>query len=54
MEVKRITQITGDSEFNAVFMSDVRVPVENRLGAEGEGWKIISPARSRRTPATAR
>ncbi len=44
MEVKPITQITGDSEFNEVFMTDVRVPVENRLGAEGEGWKIISGA----------
>jgi len=44
MEVKPITQITGDSEFNEVFMTDVRVPVENRLGAEGEGWKIISNA----------
>jgi len=27
-----------------VFMTDVRVPVANRLGAEGEGWKIISGA----------
>ncbi|HXX47477.1 MAG TPA: acyl-CoA dehydrogenase family protein [Myxococcota bacterium] len=44
MEVKPITQITGDSEFNEVFMTDARVPVENRLGAEGEGWKIISNA----------
>jgi alkylation response protein AidB-like acyl-CoA dehydrogenase len=44
MLVKPIVQITGDSEFNEVFMTDVRVPVENRLGAEGEGWKIISGA----------
>ena len=44
MEVKPIVQITGDSEFNEVFMTDARVPVANRLGAEGEGWKIISGA----------
>jgi alkylation response protein AidB-like acyl-CoA dehydrogenase len=44
MEVKPIKQISGDSEFNEVFMSDARVPVENRLGAEGEGWKVISNA----------
>src|SRR5262245_48043822 len=44
MEVKPIRQISGDSEFNEVFMTDVRVPVENRLGVEGEGWKIISGA----------
>jgi alkylation response protein AidB-like acyl-CoA dehydrogenase len=44
MLVKPIVQITGESEFNEVFMTDARVPVENRLGAEGEGWKIISGA----------
>jgi alkylation response protein AidB-like acyl-CoA dehydrogenase len=44
MQVEPIRQITGGSEFNEVFMKDVRVPKENRLGAEGEGWKIISQA----------
>jgi alkylation response protein AidB-like acyl-CoA dehydrogenase len=44
MLVKPIVQITGESEFNEVFMTDARVPVQNRLGAEGEGWKIISNA----------
>ncbi len=44
MLVKPTVQITGESEFNEVFMTDARVPVENRLGAEGEGWKIISGA----------
>jgi alkylation response protein AidB-like acyl-CoA dehydrogenase len=44
MQVKPIRQITGDSEFNEVFMTDVRVPVANRLGEEGQGWQIISQA----------
>ncbi len=44
LEVKPIRQITGGSEFNEVFMTDVRVPISHRLGAEGEGWKIISGA----------
>ena len=44
MEVKPIVQITGESEFNEVFMTDARVPVENRLGEEGKGWNIISNA----------
>ncbi|MBN9062310.1 MAG: acyl-CoA dehydrogenase family protein [Rhizobiales bacterium] len=35
-----IRQITGDEEFNEVFLEDVEVPVENRLGEEGEGWKV--------------
>jgi alkylation response protein AidB-like acyl-CoA dehydrogenase len=44
VEVRPIRQITGDAEFNEVFLHDVRVPVENRLGAEGQGWEIVSSA----------
>jgi alkylation response protein AidB-like acyl-CoA dehydrogenase len=44
VEVRPIRQITGDSEFNEVFMNDVRVPVTNRLGAEGQGWEIVTSA----------
>jgi alkylation response protein AidB-like acyl-CoA dehydrogenase len=44
VEVKPIRQITGGSEFNEVFLTDVEVPEENRLGAEGQGWEIISSA----------
>jgi len=44
VEVKPIRQITGDSEFNEVFMNEVKVPVTNRLGAEGQGWEIVSSA----------
>lgn len=44
IEVKPIRQMTGGSEFNEVFMTNVEVPMENRLGEEGEGWKIISQA----------
>ncbi len=42
--VKPIEQITGDAEFNEVFLTDVRVPVSQRLGEEGQGWQIISQA----------
>jgi alkylation response protein AidB-like acyl-CoA dehydrogenase len=44
VEVRPIRQITGDSEFNEVFMHEVKVPVTNRLGAEGQGWEIVSSA----------
>jgi len=44
IEVRPIRQITGDHEFNEVFLHDVRVPVANRLGAEGQGWEIVSSA----------
>jgi alkylation response protein AidB-like acyl-CoA dehydrogenase len=44
VEVRPIRQITGDSEFNEVFLHDVRVPAANRLGAEGQGWEIVTSA----------
>jgi alkylation response protein AidB-like acyl-CoA dehydrogenase len=44
IEVRPIRQITGDCEFNEVFLHDVRVPVANRLGAEGQGWEIVTSA----------
>lgn len=44
IEVQPILQMTGDSEFSEVFMTDVQVPIANRLGQEGEGWKIVSQA----------
>lgn len=42
--IKPIKQIDGGAEFNEVFMTDVRVPVTNRLGEEGQGWEIVSSA----------
>ena len=44
IEVKPIRQITGDSEFNEVFFHDVRVPVSNLLGKEGQGWEVVTSA----------
>jgi len=44
VEVRPIRQITGDSEFNEVFLHDVKVPVQNLLGKEGQGWEIVSSA----------
>ena len=40
VEVRPLRQITGEAEFNEVFMTDARVPDANRLGAVGEGWKV--------------
>ena len=40
IEVKPIKQISGSANFNEVFFNDVRVPDNQRLGAEGEGWKV--------------
>ena len=38
--VKRIKQISGQSHFNEVFLENVRIPDENRVGAVGDGWKV--------------
>ena len=32
--------MTGDSEFNEVFLTDVFVPVEHVVGSEGQGWTV--------------
>jgi alkylation response protein AidB-like acyl-CoA dehydrogenase len=40
VEVRPLRQITGEAEFNEVFLSDARVPDSYRLGSLGEGWKI--------------
>jgi len=38
--VRRLRQITGESEFGEVFFEDARVPKENLVGQIGEGWRI--------------
>ncbi len=40
VQVRPIRQMTGESHFNEVFFTDVRVPDENRIGAVGGGWKV--------------
>jgi len=40
IEIKPIRQISGGSNFNEVFFTDVRVPDSQRLGEVGEGWKV--------------
>jgi alkylation response protein AidB-like acyl-CoA dehydrogenase len=40
VEVRPLRQITGEAEFNEIFFDDVEVPVENRLGEEGQGWQV--------------
>src|SRR3989442_15410341 len=44
IEIRPIRQIDGSAEFNEVFMTDVRVPVTNLLGREGQGWEVVSSA----------
>lgn len=40
IKVDPIITMAGDHEVNAVFFDDVRVPVDNRVGPEHEGWAV--------------
>jgi alkylation response protein AidB-like acyl-CoA dehydrogenase len=40
IEVRPLVTITGDREFNEIFFEDVRVPVDQTLGPENEGWRV--------------
>jgi alkylation response protein AidB-like acyl-CoA dehydrogenase len=44
IEVQAIPNLYGKHSFNQVFFNDVRVPVENRLGKEGQGWLVVMNA----------
>ena len=39
VEVRPLRQITGEAEFNEVYLTDARVPDSQRVGAIGEGWR---------------
>jgi alkylation response protein AidB-like acyl-CoA dehydrogenase len=40
VDVRPLREITGTSDFNEVFFTDAVIPVANRIGPEGEGWRI--------------
>jgi alkylation response protein AidB-like acyl-CoA dehydrogenase len=40
IEIRPIHQMSGGSNFNEVYFSDVRVPADQMLGGEGNGWSV--------------
>ena len=40
VEVRPLRQITGEAEFNEVYVTEVRVPDSCRIGDVGEGWRV--------------
>jgi alkylation response protein AidB-like acyl-CoA dehydrogenase len=40
VETRPLRQMTGQAEFNEVYLSDARIPDAHRLGAVGNGWRV--------------
>jgi alkylation response protein AidB-like acyl-CoA dehydrogenase len=40
VEVRPLRQITGDAEFNEIFMDGVHIPEDRILGGIGRGWQV--------------
>ncbi len=40
VEVRPLRQLTGEAEFNEVFLTGVVIPDTDRIGAVGEGWRV--------------
>ena len=43
IECRPLVQMTGESEFNEVFLTDVFVPDDQLIGAEHNGWPSPTP-----------
>lgn len=44
IEVRPIKQITGESDFNEVFLTDVRIPAGSLVGELNTGWRVLQTA----------
>ncbi len=40
IDIRPITQINGDAEFNETFFDEARCPADSMIGAVGDGWRV--------------
>jgi hypothetical protein len=40
IEIRPLKTLLGSSEFSEMYLDDVRIPVENRVGEENDGWRV--------------
>jgi alkylation response protein AidB-like acyl-CoA dehydrogenase len=42
IDIRPLPTLAGEGEFSEVFLEDVRIPVENRIGEENDGWRVTN------------
>jgi len=52
VQVRPLRQMTGESEFNEVFLTNVTVPSENLVGPENDGWQVANTTLANERGAT--
>ena len=42
IDIRPLPTLMGEGEFSEVFLENVRIPVDNRVGAENDGWRVTN------------
>jgi alkylation response protein AidB-like acyl-CoA dehydrogenase len=42
IDIRPLPTLMGEGEFSEVFLESVRIPVENRVGEENDGWRVTN------------